>query len=118
MCRIPDIYSGIRHYPALFKVFGRILRYPAGYRIFQSSGKLRRVDSVKIKLTFSIYVKTFGASLKTLILFGLCTKSRNRVQTLDAFFLSSRFKFSLQVFFWRGKFCHQVSHFNGVAVRQ
>ena len=37
---------------------------------------LRRVDSVKIKLTFSIYVKKFNASLKTLILFRLSTKSR------------------------------------------
>ena len=51
--------------------------YPFQYIYpFQSSGKLRRVDSVKIKFTFLIYVKNFGASLKTLILFGLSTKSR------------------------------------------
>ena len=53
-----------------------VLCYPAGYRIFQSSGKLRGVDSVKINFTFSIYVKKFGASLTTLILCGLSTKSR------------------------------------------
>ena len=80
MSRIPDIYpvSGtIRRflrYPVFYPVFEvsgiRFLRY------FQSSGKLRRVDSVKIKFTFSIYVKKFAASLKTLILFGLSTKSR------------------------------------------
>ena len=69
--------SGIRHYPALFEVSGRIvfaIRQDTGY--FQSSGKLRGVDSVKIKFTFSIYVKKFGASFKTLILFGLSAKSR------------------------------------------
>ena len=72
---MPDTGYSIRHYPALFEVSGRIvLRYPAEY--FQSSGKLRRVDSVKIKFTFSIYMKKFGASLKTSILFGLSTKSR------------------------------------------
>ena len=64
--------SGIRHYTAFFEVSG--IRLDTGY--FQSSGKLRGVDSVKIKFTFSIYVKKFSASLKTLILFGLSTKSR------------------------------------------
>ena len=45
-----------------YPVYGRIvLVYPAGYRIFPSSGKLRRADSVKIKFTFSIHVKKFGA---------------------------------------------------------
>ena len=72
--------SGIRHYPALFEVSairpdstslsGRIPD------IFNVRENLRGVDSVKTKFTFSIYVKKFIASLKTLILFGLSTKSR------------------------------------------
>ena len=39
------------------------IRPDTGY--FYSSGKLRIVDSVKIKFAFSIYAKKFGASLKT-----------------------------------------------------
>ena len=43
--------------------------------ICKSSGKLRRADLVKIKFSFSLDVKELGASLKTLILFRLFTKS-------------------------------------------
>ena len=49
MCRIPDIYP--------------ISGPDTGH--FYSSGKLRRVDSVKIKFAFSIYVRNFEASMKT-----------------------------------------------------
>ena len=71
--------SGIQHYPALFEVSSRlVLWYPASTGYFQRSEKLHRVHLVKIKFTFSIYEKRFGASLKTLILFGLSTKSRTK----------------------------------------
>ena len=86
MCWIPDTYpvsDTIRRF-LRYPISGRTAKYryclyqstgtDTGY--FQSSGKLRGVGSVKIKFTFSIYVKKFGASLKTLILFGLSTNSR------------------------------------------
>ena len=58
--------SDIRHYPALFEVSGRI---PNIFKVQENC-----VDSVNIKFTFSIYVKKFAASLKTLILFGFSTR--------------------------------------------
>ena len=74
-----EYVSGIWQYLALFEVSGiqpgstsLSGRIP---NIF-NSGKLLKVDSIKIKFTFSINVKKFNASLKTLILFGLSTKSR------------------------------------------
>ena len=74
---VPDTryICGIRHYPALFEVSGirpdsasLSSRIPDIFKVQENC-----VDSVKIEYT---YVKKFGASLKILILLGLCTKSR------------------------------------------
>ena len=70
--------SNIRHYPALFEVSGirpdstsLSGRIPDIFKVQENC-----VDSVKIKFTFSIYAKKFGASLQTLVSFRLSTKSR------------------------------------------
>ena len=68
MCRM---LSGTMRRFLRYPVSGRIaLLYPAGYRIFLKFREIAyRVDSVKIKFTFSNYVKKFGAS-KDYIVFG------------------------------------------------
>ena len=80
---VPDTgyISDIRHYLALFKVSGirpdSVSLSGRIQNIFKVQGNcVYRADSVKIKYIFSIYVKKFGASLKTFVLFRFSTKSR------------------------------------------
>ena len=91
MCRIPDTYT-------VFGTIRRFLRYPASGRIV----KLRRVDLVKIKFTFLICVKKFEASLKTLLLFGLCTKSKTEFKPQTALVIFFLYQVDLNLAY---KFC-------------
>ena len=70
--------SGIHHYPALFEVSGIRPKSASLSSRIPDISKVQGncVDFVKIKFTFSIYVKKFGASLKTLLLFRLSTNSK------------------------------------------